>query len=106
MEQFLLPLFMLNLLLVLIDASVGYHLAPLLYNAAGGEEEDALKGVGKIRRMLKFMVALYMFFNCFAYFNYNHSLLMVVTVLVLLDLGGQLYVRHRIRVHQNDELED
>lgn len=33
MDPLLLPLFVVNILLVLVDASVGYHLAPLLFQA-------------------------------------------------------------------------
>lgn len=103
MESLLLPLFIANILLVLVDASVGYHLAPLLFQAAGGDPADAESGVGGVRKLLTGVVLLYMFFNCFAFFRYNGPLLLLVTVLVLFDLGGQLYIRHRSRHHADPE---
>jgi hypothetical protein len=49
MDPLLLPLFVVNILLVLVDASVGYHLAPVLFQAGGGDPENAESGalVGK-----------------------------------------------------------
>ena len=102
-ETLLLPLFIANILLVLVDASVGYHLAPLLFQASGGDPEAAESGVGSVRKLLTGVVLLYMFFNCFAFFRYNGPLLLLVTALVLFDLGGQLYIRHRSRQHTDAE---
>lgn len=104
MESFLLPLFALNILLILVDASVGYHLAPLLFRVSGGEAEVAEAGVRNVRRLLTGVVVLYMFFNCLAFFRHNGPLLLVVSVVILFDLGGQLYVRHRSRQH--DDMQD
>lgn len=103
MDPLLLPLFVVNILLVLVDASVGYHLAPLLFQAGGGDPEAAESGVGSVRKLLTGVVLLYMFFNCFAFFRYNGPLLLLVTCLVLFDLGGQLYIRHRSRNHADAE---
>lgn len=103
LDSLLLPLFVVNILLVLVDASVGYHLAPLLFQAGGGDPEDAESGVGGVRKLLTGVVLLYMFFNCFAFFRYNGPLLLLVTALVLFDLGGQLYIRHRSRNHADSE---
>ena len=102
-ETLLLPLFIANILLVLVDASVGYHLAPLLFQASGGDPDDAEAGVGGVRKLLTGVVLLYMFFNCFAFFRYNGPLLLLVTALILFDLGGQLYIRHRSRNHADAE---
>ncbi len=101
--DFLLTVFIANALLILIDASVGYHLAPVLFRASGGAPEMAEIGVRNVRRLLTGVVALYMFFNCLAYFRNDRSLLLLVSGLVLFDLGGQLYVRHRSRMQQEDE---
>lgn len=99
MDTLLLPLFVVNMLLVLVDASVGYHLAPLLFRAGGGDPEAAESGVGGVRKLLTGVVLLYMFFNCLAFFRNNGPLLLLITCLILFDLGGQLYVRHRSRKH-------
>jgi len=103
MDPLLLSLFVLNILLVLMDASVGYHLAPLLFRAGGGDPEAAESGVGSVRKLLTGVVLLYMFFNCFAFFRHNGPLLLLVTALVLFDLGGQLYIRHRSKQHADAE---
>lgn len=95
--------FGINFLLVLIDASVGYHLAPVLFRASGGEPELEELGVRNVRKLLTGVVVLYMFFNCLAYFRHDASLLLLVFGLVLFDLGGQLYIRHRSRMQQEDE---
>lgn len=103
LDSLLLPLFVANILLILVDASVGYHLAPLLFQAGGGDPEAAESGVGSVRKLLTGVVLLYMFFNCWAFFRYNGPLLLLVTGLVLFDLGGQLYIRHRSRNHADAE---
>ena len=99
LETLLIPVFCANILLVLLDASVGYHLAPLLFRISGGEQETAEAGIKGIRRLLTGVVALYMFFNCLAFFRQNAPLLLLVTGLILFDLGGQLYIRYRSRQH-------
>lgn len=101
MELLLLPLFAINLLLVLVDASVGYHLAPLLFSAGGGEPDAAEAGIRSIRRLLTCVVALYMFFNCLAYFRQQFFMLLLVTAIILVDMGGQLYIRYRSRQQDN-----
>lgn len=92
----LLSLFVLNILLVLIDASLGYHLAPrLLRNSDPDEPELKESAVRTVRGMLTFLVALYMFFNCLGFFNDNRDLMLIVTAMIVFDLGGQVYLRHR-----------
>lgn len=92
----LLSFFVLNTLLVLLDASLGYHLAPRLLRMADPDEPEQLEtAVRAVRSMLTLLVTLYMFFNCLAYFRGNSVLLLVVTTLVVFDLGGQLYLRRR-----------
>lgn len=102
-ETTLLLMFILNFTLVLLDASLGYHLAPhLLRLSPRDEDSDPEAFVRSIRRMLTGVVMLYMFFNCLAYFRQNSTLMAVVTVLIALDLGGQLYVRYRARRQGGD----
>lgn len=103
-EQLLLPLFILNFVLVLVDASLGYHLAPHLIAATATDEPDhAITATRTIRRLLTGVVILYTFFNCLAYYRWDLSLMAIVTVLILADLGGQLYMRHRSRQHEEEE---
>ena len=101
METFLLPVFTANFLLVLVDASVGYHLAPILFSASGGDQDTAESGIRTIRRMLTCIVTLYMFFNCLAYFRQEFYLLLLVSAFILVDMGGQLYIRYRARQHDS-----
>lgn len=99
----LLTAFSLNIALILLDASLGYHLAPqLLRLTPHNEDSDPAAVVRSIRRMLTGVVTLYMFFNCLAYFRQDTSLMAIVSVLILLDLGGQLYVRYRARRRGGD----
>lgn len=101
METLLLPLFIINLFLVLVDASIGYHLAPLLFSVSGGDPDTAENGVRSIRRLLTCIVVLYMFFNCLSYFRQQLSMLVLVTAFILFDMGGQLYIRYRSRQQDN-----
>ena len=94
MENFLLPLFLLNTLMVLLDASLGYHLVPHLL-AGVDDPEAADAGVRTTRRLLPFIVALYMFFNCLGYFQARTPILLAVAALLLLDLALQLLLRRK-----------
>jgi len=93
MEGFKQLLFLVNILLVLIDVTLGYHLAPIIARMGG----MGGAGVRTIRRLLTGIVAFYMFLNCFAYFRSNHALLVIVTILILADFIGQLYMRRKWR---------
>jgi hypothetical protein len=50
MDSLLLALFLLNMVIILVDASVGYHMAPLIMEAINdpeaGEAGDAAGGEG------------------------------------------------------------
>ena len=94
-------LFVLNTLLVLVDASIGYRHAPRLLRLVGdqaaADDENAASGytVQTVRRMLSAVVSLYMFLNCLAYFRGGALFLMLVTGFILLDGGLVLYLSHR-----------
>lgn len=102
-DQLLLIIFGLNTLLVLLDASVGYHLAPRLLRLAGTHADEAHEAALRtIRRMLSGLVALYMFINCLGYFSENSLLLMAVAGMIAVDLGVQLYLCRRPE-HDGDQ---
>ena len=103
LDTFLLPLFVFNFLLILVDASVGYHLAPQFFRVTGGEPESEEKGIRSIRRTLTLVVTLYMFFNCLSYFRQDSTMLVIVMLLVAADLGGQLYIHHRTRRQDKED---
>jgi len=95
-DRLLLIIFVLNILLVLLDATVGYHLAPRLLRMTGtGDAEVQEIALQQVRRMLTGLVALYMFFNCLGYFGGNSTLLMIVAGMIAVDLGLQLYLSRR-----------
>lgn len=99
MDHYLLAIFILNFMLVIGAAALGYHLAPLLIHGRITEGEDPGQATLQLRRLLSWMVALYMFLNCFAYFRQNAVFLMVVTALVMVDIISQLIIRRRFGKH-------
>ena len=96
MNDYLLPLFMLNLVLTLADAAIGYHVAPALMRRFTPDPETAELSVRGMRTMLGGVVALYMFFNCLGYFRQNGVMLVVVAVIVSVDMVAQLVVRRKV----------
>ncbi len=95
-DLLLLSLFVLNALLILIDASLGYHFAPSLLRMSNPDEPELQEiTIKNVRRMLTLLVALYMFFNCMGFFRGSDGLLVIVTVMILFDLGAQFYLRRR-----------
>lgn len=96
MEQYHLPIFICNTLMVLVVTSLGYHLAPRLL--AGMDEPEAVEtGVRTTRGLLPVVVALYMFFNCLGYFQGRTVYLLAVSGLILVDLALQLLIRRKRR---------
>ena len=89
--------FILNFVLVIVDAAVGYHLAPLLFRITGGEEDTAKHVTAFIRRCLSGMVALYMFCNCLAYFGGEIRFILLVTGIVAADIVCQLLLARKLR---------
>ena len=103
--EFHLPLFLLNSLLILLNASLGYHMAPRLL--AGVEDPDtSAAGIRSIRGLLPAIVALYMFFNCLGYFQARSSYLVTVSCLVFVDLALQLVLRRKARGTETDNGEE
>ena len=96
MEQYHLPIFIFNTLMVLADTALGYHLAPRLL--AGMDEPEAVEaGVRTTRGLLPVVVALYMFFNCLGYFQGRTIYLLAVSGLLLVDMALQLWLRRKRR---------
>ncbi|MBI5483612.1 MAG: hypothetical protein HY888_04010 [Deltaproteobacteria bacterium] len=93
MEQYQLFIFVANIPLILIDAALGYHMAPRLLS--GYEEELAQSVLQSTRSLLAAVVALYMFCNCLGYFQGNTLYLLIVTGLVLGDMGLQYWLVRR-----------
>jgi hypothetical protein len=96
MEEYNLPIFIINTVVVLANTALGYHTAPRLL-AGMGEPEVIEAGVRATRRILPFVVALYMFFNCLGYFQGRTAYLYAVSGLVLVDMALQLILRRKKR---------
>lgn len=96
MEQYHLPIFIFNSVMVLVATALGYHLAPRLL--AGMDDPEAVaNGVQATRRLLPVVVALYMFFNCLGYFQGRTVYLLSVSGLILVDMSMQLLLRHKCK---------
>jgi hypothetical protein len=104
-EQYHLPIFIINTVMVLVDTAIGYHLAPRLL--AGMDEPEAVEtGVRTTRSLLPVVVALYMFFNCMGYFQGRTVYLLAVSGLVMTDMALQLWLRRKRRGMEHVDRED
>jgi hypothetical protein len=97
MKPYLLHIFILNVVLVLCDASLGYHLAPLLGRRSAEDDEDSERTTGGMRKLLTGVVAFYVFLDCLAYSRGSLAFLLVATGIIVLDMIGQMVVRHKLR---------
>jgi hypothetical protein len=90
-------IFFCNIFLVFIDATIGYYAAPMLARLGTRDEAGIEWAVQGVRKLLVGVVALYMFFNCLAFFNEKPLLLLIVTSVVVLDIVCQLAVSRKLR---------
>ena len=90
-------LFLANFLLIMGDAAAGYYGAPVLSSIGLDEQAEREGRVSTIRAMLSLVVAVYMFFNCLAYFRRSEIYLLVLTAVVLVDLATQIYIYRRYK---------
>ena len=96
-DSWMLPVFIVNFCLIILDAAVGYRVAPSLFRNREIEPDDLPRLVKSVRNTLTMVVILYMFFNCLAYFRGNNSLAPLITGLVVIDLmvQGWMYRKGR-----------
>jgi hypothetical protein len=94
-QNLLLSIFILNWLLIIGDAALGYFVMPLLLRAKADDLTDDGMASVMIRRLLTATVVFYMLVNCYAYFRQYPTLLFVVTAFVVLDIIVQFVVRQR-----------
>ncbi len=95
-DQILLAVFIVNIVFIIVDASVGYYMAPSLLTLAPGQRTETTGApVQNIRKMLAGVVTLYMFFNCLAYFRQETTLILIISAIIMVDLAGQIYMRKR-----------
>ncbi len=97
MESYIPHIFIINIVLALCDVSLGYFLAPVLGRMGQDGDEDAVRTIRIMRRLLSFVVALYMFLNCLAYSGKSPGFLLAVTAVILLDMTGQLLLSRKLR---------
>lgn len=96
MEQQFTYLFVANIFLTFIDATIGYHAAPAIAVLAGTEEEAAEHAVRGIRRLLSYVVTLYMFFNCLAFFDRIPWLLCGTAAVLAVDIAAQAVIMRKM----------
>jgi uncharacterized protein YacL len=105
MDQLLLPFFLFNCLMIIVDASIGYYFAPQLLS--GIEDAEVMESsIRNTRRLLSAVVAIYMFFNCLGYFQARQNYLFAVTGLIAMDLAIQYFLNRRKRngdYHSDDQ---
>ncbi|QWV94333.1 hypothetical protein KP004_03870 [Geomonas oryzisoli] len=88
--------FVANIFLTFIDATIGYYAAPAIAALAGSDQEEAEGSVRGIRSLLSFVVALYMFFNCLAFFDRTPWLLYLTTAVLVVDVTAQLVIIRKV----------
>jgi hypothetical protein len=96
MENYLLPVFIVNIFLVLSDASLGHFIVPYLIRRTVGDDDEARRASRSTPLLLAVAVAVYMFFNCLAYSRQSLLLLLVLAGFILIDVVGQILVCCRI----------
>lgn len=89
-----------NICLIFIDATIGYHAAPILARLGGREQSAAGPAIIGVRKLLAAVVALYMFFNCVAFFDQKTGFLLLISGVLLLDIAVQLVIRSKLKSRQ------
>jgi hypothetical protein len=102
MEPYILYLFIINIALAICDASLGYHIAPLLGRKGAEDDEVAEKTTRGMRKLLSGIVALYVFLDCLAYSRGSKCFILVVTLVIVLDMTGQFIVMSKLRKRTSD----
>lgn len=92
MDQYFTHIFAANIFLIFLDATIGYYAAPAIALLAGGEEADAERALRGVRKLLTWVVTLYMFFNCLAFFEQKPWLLYCTTTVLAVDIAAQLII--------------
>lgn len=90
MDQYLDYIFVGNIFLIFVDATIGYHAAPAIAMLTGNDEEGFGRTVRGVRRLLAWVVTLYMFFNCLGYFDRKPWLLYFTSAVLAVDIAAQL----------------
>ena len=90
MSDYLIYLFTVNIFLVFVDATIGYYAAPMLARLGGNDDETTASATRGVRTLLAAVVALYMFFNCLAFFHVKPLLLLLVTGVIVVDIVAQI----------------
>lgn len=96
LEPYLPYIFILNMLLALMDAAIGYHFAPILVRTGPSDEQSLEAAAKTVRAMLALVVALYSFFSCLAYYRQKPLLLLIVTAVIVADIAAQLFISRKI----------
>lgn len=103
MDPYLIYIFVGNIFLTFVDATIGYHTAPTLARIGASDEEGVEWATRGVRKLLAGVVALYMFFNCLAFFNGRPLLLVIVSGVVVLDIVCQIVLARKMGDRQNQQ---
>lgn len=95
MPDLLKIMFIGNLVLTLVDASLAYKKAESIVTLVVPGNSTTEAGVKKIRRFLPLMVALYTLLNCYAYSLYHLGYLAGLTLLLTADIVLQWHLAGR-----------
>lgn len=95
MPEFVVILFLGNLLLTLVDASLAYRKAEFIVTFVTPGNGTTEAGVRRIRRFLPLMVALYTLLNCYAYSLHHLGYLAGMTLLLTADIVLQWHLAGR-----------
>jgi len=95
MELFLIILFVVNVVLVLADASVAYHNAPRFVSIVNADPEGQVVGAQQIKSILPLLVALYVSLDCYAHSLRHPGYLAGVTLLLAGDILVQLILTRK-----------
>ncbi|WP_243370313.1 hypothetical protein [Geotalea sp. SG265] len=87
----------LNILLTILDATIGYHAAPSLVRTGAADEESRAAAAKTIRSMLALVVALYSFFSCLAFSRQNLPLLLILTAVIVVDMVAQVILLRKMK---------
>lgn len=102
MDFLLLLLFILNVVLALVDASVAYHKAPRYIGFFNSDPEGRDSGVKRVTSLLPLVVALYVSLDCYAYSLRHAGYLAGLALLLVADILVQMAIARKGEAASDD----
>lgn len=97
METLPVVLFTLNLILILVDASVAYHKVPVIISARTEEPDGKAVAERNVCNLLPVLVAIYVALDCYSWRTGDFRYLGGLTFLLCFDILLQLRLARRDR---------